>query len=528
MTTYTSNLRLILMDPGSSINTWGTINNASVISLVDQAIAGYMSIAMSDANYTLTASQGASDQSRNAILNFTGTLTATRYVELPASTTKWYIVSNNTNYPLTFQVTGSGGATYTLANGSTGIIYTDATNVFLATGSYLPLTGGTLTGNLFGTNAGFGSGSITSGSATLAAQSAVFTDSQVTSGVGQYRIFSMLSNGLYRWNVITNTDLETGSNAGSNFTITRYTDAGTFIDNPIAINRATGVVTIQDGLIINTGGLQVTGGFSANSGLQSIVSGSTTNGLLAFGSGGNSVLDSATASTLTINRAAFGSVASQGTWTHSSAMNIFGGLVVGGGTGLVMTGNTGVQSNVTNGDTYIAGGNTYTSGAAITFNGPGAGGAMNLYTGSGGTNALAVTINANQTTNFNADTYFNSSYGPTSTLSIGYRGIPQSGGAFKGSNYTAVLSDAGGSIMANASVTLTIPANASVAYPIGTTLTFLNYQTSGNVTIAINSDTMYLANTAGTTGSRTLAPLGVATAIKVLATYWVISGAGLT
>jgi len=47
------------------------------------------------------------------------------------------------------------------------------------------------------------------------------------------------------------------------------------------------------------------------------------------------------------------------------------------------------------------------------------------------------------------------------------------------------------------------------------------------VTIAITSDTMYLAGT-GTTGSRSLAQYGMATAIKMTSTTWIISGNGLT
>jgi hypothetical protein len=75
--------------------------------------------------------------------------------------------------------------------------------------------------------------------------------------------------------------------------------------------------------------------------------------------------------------------------------------------------------------------------------------------------------------------------------------------------------------------TWTIPANASVAYPVGTALTFINQNGAGTITIAITSDTMRLAG-AGTTGSRTLAANGVATAIKVTSTEWIISGTGLT
>lgn len=75
--------------------------------------------------------------------------------------------------------------------------------------------------------------------------------------------------------------------------------------------------------------------------------------------------------------------------------------------------------------------------------------------------------------------------------------------------------------------TFTIPANGSVAYRIGTELVFVNQNAAGTITIAITSDTMRLAG-AGTTGNRTLAANGVASARKVTATEWIISGTGLT
>ena len=125
-----------------------------------------------------------------------------------------------------------------------------------------------------------------------------------------------------------------------------------------------------------------------------------------------------------------------------------------------------------------------------------------------------------------SDAVFASSYGPTSTLSIGYRGYPQNN---PGVSYTGVLSDAGKSIIMNYAQTFTIPANSSVAYPIGTTLTIINSATGAgqNCTIAITTDTLYQANTSGATGSRGLAPLGIATAIKITSTGWLISGFGL-
>jgi hypothetical protein len=95
--------------------------------------------------------------------------------------------------------------------------------------------------------------------------------------------------------------------------------------------------------------------------------------------------------------------------------------------------------------------------------------------------------------------------------------------------YTTVLGDIGKHILHPASDnnarTFTIDSNANVAYPIGTAITFVNLVNT--VTIAITSDTMYLAGP-GTTGSRTLAAYGVATALKVGTTTWIISGTGLT
>ena len=114
------------------------------------------------------------------------------------------------------------------------------------------------------------------------------------------------------------------------------------------------------------------------------------------------------------------------------------------------------------------------------------------------------------------------------TNDIGYRNIPQNS---QSAAYTLVLADAGKHVLHTSADTtariFTIPANASVAYPIGTAITFVNQNSAGVVTIAITSDTMRIAGD-GTTGSRTLAANGVATALKITSTEWIISGTGLT
>jgi hypothetical protein len=113
------------------------------------------------------------------------------------------------------------------------------------------------------------------------------------------------------------------------------------------------------------------------------------------------------------------------------------------------------------------------------------------------------------------------------TDAVGFRNIPQNS---QSADYTLVLADSGKHIFHpvgdNTARTFTIPANSSVAYPVGTALTFINMAVA-DVTIAITTDTLTLSS-AGTSGSRTLATNGSATCIKITSTEWLISGSGLT
>jgi hypothetical protein len=109
----------------------------------------------------------------------------------------------------------------------------------------------------------------------------------------------------------------------------------------------------------------------------------------------------------------------------------------------------------------------------------------------------------------------------------GFRNIPQNS---QSAAYTCVAADSGKHILHPAADTnartFTIPANSSVAFPVGTAITFIN-ETSQVVTIAITTDTLTWAGTT-LTGSRSLGQNGMATAIKVTSTKWIISGDGLT
>ncbi len=74
-----------------------------------------------------------------------------------------------------------------------------------------------------------------------AANASLYLDSNAT--LGKY--IQMRTGVLARWILGTDTSAESGSNVGSNFFINRYNDAGTYIDTPFILNRATGYVTFS-------------------------------------------------------------------------------------------------------------------------------------------------------------------------------------------------------------------------------------------------------------------------------------------
>ena len=110
------------------------------------------------------------------------------------------------------------------------------------------------------------------------------------------------------------------------------------------------------------------------------------------------------------------------------------------------------------------------------------------------------------------------------SYNIGWRDCPQNA---KTASYQLLISDRGKQILMNGtSLTLTIPANGTVTFPLGTTIMVVN-SNSTSLSIAITTDTMTLANST-TTGTRTLAQNGLATLTKVGASNWLIAGTGVT
>jgi len=128
--TYSTNLKLELIGTGDQSGTWGATTNTNLGTLLDQAIAGYATQAVTDSGVAtvLTIPDGASSTGRNYVISLTGALTAARTVEVPALN-KPYIFFNSTTggFAVTVKVTGQTGVV--IANGKKAIVYTNTTDV---------------------------------------------------------------------------------------------------------------------------------------------------------------------------------------------------------------------------------------------------------------------------------------------------------------------------------------------------------------------------------------------------------------
>jgi len=173
MSTYSTNLKVQLIGTGEENGTWGPITNNAFSNVFEQAIVGSATITFSDANYTLTLTNGNSSQeARNLYLNLTssGNLTATRDLILPnnqagsAPIKKLYIVKNGTQNGQSIRVIGASGTGVTIPNGVTMMVYSDGTNVVDAITYLSLLTASSI--RLLGSSAGYSTFSSANSSAT--------------------------------------------------------------------------------------------------------------------------------------------------------------------------------------------------------------------------------------------------------------------------------------------------------------------------------------------------------------------------
>ena len=124
--TYENDLRLEEMATGENSGSWGTKTNTNLELIADAFSYGTETIA--DADTTITIADGAADAARSLALkiNSSEDLTTTRVVTLaPNTTSKVWIIENNTSGGQTLTISAGSGSNITLANGTTKIIATD-------------------------------------------------------------------------------------------------------------------------------------------------------------------------------------------------------------------------------------------------------------------------------------------------------------------------------------------------------------------------------------------------------------------
>ena len=151
MATYVNNLRLKEIATGDEDGTWGTSTNTNLELITDGFSYGTLDVA-ADANETFTMPDATANATRGLYIKFTstfGSLTATRTLTLgPNTVSKMWFIENATSGSQSIVISQGSGASVTIANGATKVIYTDGTGagaaVVDALALYTPVTNDTL------------------------------------------------------------------------------------------------------------------------------------------------------------------------------------------------------------------------------------------------------------------------------------------------------------------------------------------------------------------------------------------------
>jgi hypothetical protein len=186
--TYSPNLALELIGTGDQAGTWGNTTNTNLGTLLEQAISGYVTQAVSTGtDTTITIPNGADGVARNMFIELTGTGGASTNLIVPANK-KLYFIYNNASGAVTVKVAGQtgvsvpAGSKFILVSNGTDIV--EATSYSTGVGSSLNLTTLTATSanitTLTGTN--FSATSLTLTNALGVAEGGTGVDSTPTNG----------------------------------------------------------------------------------------------------------------------------------------------------------------------------------------------------------------------------------------------------------------------------------------------------------------------------------------------------------
>jgi hypothetical protein len=126
-----ANLKLTVQATGENSGTWGQITNTNLL-ILEQAIGGYSSVALNaTTGATLTYSNGALSNGKDAVIKLTGTITGNVNVVIPDSVEKTYIIENATSgaFAVTVKTSSGTGVTWSATDKGKKMVYSDGTNV---------------------------------------------------------------------------------------------------------------------------------------------------------------------------------------------------------------------------------------------------------------------------------------------------------------------------------------------------------------------------------------------------------------
>jgi hypothetical protein len=128
--TYTTRIRLEKQGDGENENSWGDVAN-TVFDLVDEAIAGYVTVTMSSVDVTLTNNSGSSDEARHAFIEIAGAVTESVNLILPAAE-KGYFIRNAATVSAGTSITvkTAAGSGINIAASSNQHVICDSVSVF--------------------------------------------------------------------------------------------------------------------------------------------------------------------------------------------------------------------------------------------------------------------------------------------------------------------------------------------------------------------------------------------------------------
>ena len=181
---YSSRLRLEKQATGENTDNWGVLLN-TLIDLIDSSIAGMATVAVTGGAYSLTANNSVADESRMAILKFTGVLTSDSVVTVP-SVAKNYVVWNATSGAYSVTLKTSAGTGVVVAQNTKALLFSDGTNVLAQPGD-IPrgqIAGLTLSNNAAATKLDVAAGQATdsTGVTTITLSAAITAGLIQTSG----------------------------------------------------------------------------------------------------------------------------------------------------------------------------------------------------------------------------------------------------------------------------------------------------------------------------------------------------------